>query len=165
MNSFYLEFRGYWRDQKREMLPNLPGIYCVYRSGVSCVDEVNYPLQLLYMGESETPRDEILSHEFRTQWESCLKGDEELMYTYAPIQKFRRQVYAAMIFQHRPVLNEEFNYLYPFPRTAVAVSGRTRFLKVSFIVPDELQARSRVLLFQHPGLRTRLFASKKLRSV
>src|SRR6476620_1556438 len=107
MKSFYLEFRGYWNHENLESFPNHSGIFCVYRSHYDFVNQRIQVGELLYIGESSKPRDQILDYDKRGKWESQLKGEESLAYTFAPLAGQREQAWAALVFRHKPRENHD----------------------------------------------------------
>src|SRR6185312_9198553 len=90
-DNFFLTFRGYWRGIEVDQIPNLPGIYCVYRCNYDFVGQALIPNQLLFIGEGLAARDQILDHERRVAWERHLRPGEELGFSYAPILRTRHQ--------------------------------------------------------------------------
>ena len=46
----------------------------------------------------------------------------------------RDRVEAVLIFQHKPPENEEYKNSFPFDRTTISLSGKTKFLNAHFTV-------------------------------
>lgn len=132
-----LEFKGYWRDEKRSSVPNASGVYLVYR----CVYNKNAKpkptvslKQLIYIGESEAVRDRIgEDHERRECWEGKLKTGEVLCFSYASANKAdRERAEAALIFKKKPTCNDQGKDSFSYEKTTIKSTG-----KAHEYIPDE----------------------------
>jgi len=133
--TFSIEFAGYWRDKNKEGIPAKSGIYCVY----SCVYNINEKTvtlkKLIYIGEADNVKDRIANHEKKPKWEKFLGTNEELCYSFGPIDATNRvRCEAAMIFKHKPPVNTEYVDSFPFDQTTMKLSGETGFLYTDFTV-------------------------------
>lgn len=133
--SYSLTFQGYWRERNKWGVPNESGIYCVYRCKYDPVT-TNVTLgEVIYIGESDKVRDRIAKHERQEEWGALLHAGEELCYSFAPIRTDSRvRAEAAMIFNHKPRVNDEYKYAFPFDQTTITTDGTNELLTRQFTV-------------------------------
>jgi hypothetical protein len=130
-----LTFDGYWRDANSASIPNASGIYLVY----TCTHDRQAGQvtlhKLIYIGESDRVRDRIQFHEKRAKWQRYLGPGQELCYSFAPIASPDRQrAEAALIYHHKPPVNDEYKDSFPFDDTTVISGGKCTFIEQSFTV-------------------------------
>ncbi len=135
MDPIIINFVGYWLYPDISGIPNKSGIFCVYE----CThDQPNNRLvitRLLYIGEAEYLRVRIHNHEKRDLWKSQVRPENQICYSYALVDPvIRRKIEAAMIFEHKPLLNEEFQYSFPFPTMNISSAGNIFYLHKNFTV-------------------------------
>jgi excinuclease UvrABC nuclease subunit len=137
VQNYELEVDGYWREPKKNGVPNVSGIYCVY----SCVfnktkEKSTVTLKkLIYIGESKDVRDRLSSHEKQTLWEKHLNKGEVLCYSVAKVSpNDRHRCEAALINKHTPPENTEYSDAFPFDETKITLSGKINKLNNSFTV-------------------------------
>ncbi len=133
--SFSLTFDGYWREPNISGIPKKSGVYCVY----ACTHNVQastVSLRLLiYIGEADDVSDRVANHEKRDRWRRQLKQGEELCFSFASVQASDRQrVEAALIFHHKPPVNDEYKDTFPFDTTTISTTGQNALLSASFTV-------------------------------
>jgi hypothetical protein len=132
-----LDFKGYYT--KRKSLLEGSGIYCVY----TCVDhgETVHISKLVYVGESGTVRQRVSNHELFEEWKRQRASGEVLCYSAASISptSTRQRAEAAVIFHHKPRVNDEYKHSFPFDMTTIAITGRTKLLTPSFTVPKDAE--------------------------
>lgn len=136
MQSYDIEFNGYFMEPNKDALPEKSGIYCVYR-GIHNVDKKSVTLkQLIYIGESADIKSRVGSHDRCDDWEELLEDGEVLCYSYALVPtESRVRVEAALIFKHQPPLNTEYAAAFPFDETKISIRGNpTAKLIPSFTV-------------------------------
>src|SRR5438270_449663 len=136
MRKIHLDFQGYWRDAHKTSLPNLPGIFCVYSCTYNPETRAVRPSRLLYVGQSVSVGDRLKSHERRDEWLSQLNKDEELCFTFASIISDRERAEAALIYYHKPAVNQEHKEAFPFEDTEMLLSGRIALLNASFATAE-----------------------------
>ena len=142
--TIYLEFRGYWRDVDNQAVPNEAGIYLVYTCTFNREQNTVALRRLIYVGEAAKVRDRIQGHEKRPKWKEYLRPGEELCYSFAPIDAPDRQrAEAALIFHHKPPVNDEYTNSFPFDDTTVSSSGRCAFIAPLFTVRRTVPVGSR----------------------
>lgn len=139
MDLINLSFQGYWREVNKGGIPSESGIYCVYR----CTFDGKYVniKELLYIGESFDTRDRIEGHERYYDWTRHLRTGEVLCYSFAPKSVNRERAEAALIFNHKPVVNSEYKNSFPYPDTKIKTSGSNAGIYDEFIVRDTRESR------------------------
>ncbi len=130
-----LTFDGYWRDENSAGIPNASGIYLVY----TCTRDRQAGQvtlhKLIYIGESDQVRNRIQGHEKRPKWQKHLAPGQELCYSFAPIgNPDRQRAEAALIYHHKPPVNDEYKDSFPFDDTTVISGGKCKFIEPSFTV-------------------------------
>lgn len=135
MKTINLDFKGYRLETNKNSIPSQSGIYCVY----SCTYNENKNTvsikELLYIGESEDLHRRISNHDRLDDWEKKLSSTETLCYSFALINGDDRiRAEAALIFKHKPPMNEEYLNNFPYNDTTMSLSGKTKLLTTNFIV-------------------------------
>jgi hypothetical protein len=131
-----LEFAGVF--MKSSGLPASSGVYCVY----TCVDKDEKTVtikKLVYIGESGDVRARVANHNLLESWKKHLASGEVLCFTAATVspESTRQRAEAAMIFQHKPPVNDEYTHAFPFDTTTINVSGKTTKLTTTFTVKKD----------------------------
>lgn len=128
-------FSGYWRYINRAYMPEKSGIYCVY-AGTYNKTENNVILnRLLYIGQSENINERLKDHECESEWKKELKSGEEIIFSCTKLGSYDLDRFeAAMIYKHKPPVNIEYKYNFPFDETTVYTSGENALLYSSFTV-------------------------------
>lgn len=133
--TFNISFKGYYRESKKEKIPNKSGIYCVYRCIYNKEDKNISIKELIYIGESSDVQARIKDHEHQEDWDAYLENGEELCYSFGEItSQYRERCEAAMIFQHEPPVNIEYIDNFPFDKTTLDLTGETAKLIQTFSV-------------------------------
>ena len=126
-----LEFDGFWRWVNVGDVPNGSGIYCVY----TCTNSQHFSLSNpIYIGESQRVHDRIVNHDRMSDWKRMLGIGQELCFSFAPISSEgeRKIAEAALIYFHKPPLNEEYKNEFPFGPTDIKTSGKRNGLTSEF---------------------------------
>ncbi len=141
MKSLSLTFDGYWRESAAQSIPAQSGIYCVYGGTYNSNNDTVTLNRLIYIGESGDVRGRIACHEKIPAWRRYLKPGEILIYSFAPIYTDRVCAEAAMIFHHKPPVNDEYsdNCL---DDVTMSLSGKIALLTAYFIVRQTVKAYS-----------------------
>lgn len=135
MKNINLSFDGYWREVNKGGLPRQSGVYCVYACTYNAIAQTVSISKLLYIGESTNVHDRIANHERLNDWKKKLDTNETLCYSFAPISDNDRvRAEAALIFKHKPPMNDEYVNRFPFDDTHMSLSGKTALLTTNFIV-------------------------------
>lgn len=132
MKKILLNFNGYWTEKTLISFPPSSGIYCVYR-GIETNEKLKIR-ELLYIGESNNVRNQLMLPKRKAKWEQYLQTEEILIFSLADLHSDRSLAQAALIHHHRPPENSEFHHAYPHPDTWVQLRGATRCLDQSFFV-------------------------------
>lgn len=134
--TYTLEFRGYLRDEKSGSLPTYGGIYVVYACRHNKPQNTVRLREVIYIGEADDIRARVQGHEKRPQWKQRLRRGEELAYSRARYgSSDRERAEAALIYRHKPPVNDEYISSFPYQTTTVSLSGRTALLDRHFTVP------------------------------
>lgn len=134
MDVIKLEFSGYFIS--KDQLPQISGIYTVYRGIYNKLADTVSLKEMLYIGESADIWGRVTSHNKEDAWKRRLKDGEILIFSYAPITIGRERAEAALIFKHKPPLNTLCVDNFAFKSLKVDVSGKAKFLLSSFSVFD-----------------------------
>jgi hypothetical protein len=130
-----IEFDGYWRDEKKGSIPAQSGIYCVYECTHNVKEKTVSIHKLIYIGEAENVRSRIADHEKRTDWLTHVRKGNELCFSFGGVSGANRErSEAAMVFKHKPPENTEYVDSFPFDKTTMSLSGKTRLLTTNFTV-------------------------------
>lgn len=133
--TFTNSIDGYWRDINKSGLPSHSGVYfvysCIYNSNTNSVDIK----KLLYIGESINVNNRVSNHEKYEDWKSYLNNGEELCFSTCPVESYyRERVEAAYIYKHKPPVNTEYIYDFPFDNSTIISTGKTSSLNPHFTV-------------------------------
>lgn len=135
VQTFTIEFKGYRRDKDKSGIPAQSGIYCVYECKYNDSKDTVSLLKLIYIGESKDVSKRIQNHEKHKDWLKYVGPGNELCYSYGAIgSTYRERAEAAMIFKHKPPVNDEYKDSFPFDKTTMSLSGKTALLSSSFTV-------------------------------
>lgn len=133
--TFEVEFDGYWREQDIEGIPNGSGAYCVYECTYNKDKDAVSIHKLIYIGEAADVRDRIQNHEKWHDWKKHVREDNELCFSYGHVEsEYRERVEAALVFRHKPPENTEYTDTFPFDKTTIILSGKTKLLNTYFTV-------------------------------
>ena len=138
MKEITLEFKGLKLDSNKAYLEDDSGIYCVYICAYNSIEKVYIIKKLLYIGEADSIRERLKSHEKHQTWENNLINGEQLGYTRALISgddKLRAE--AALIFHHKPPVNTDHKDHFGYPDTKMILKGNTGSLDKVFTVYDD----------------------------
>ena len=135
MKKINLDFDGYWREINKNSIPSKSGVYCVYSCVYNSSNKTVSIKKLLYIGESENVHDRIANHDRLEDWKKELSDNETLCYSFGPIGTGDRvRAEAAMIFKHKPPMNEEYTNNFPYEDTEMVLTGKTKLLNTNFVV-------------------------------
>lgn len=133
--TFGLKFDGYWREENILGIPSNSGVYCVYECRYNPQKDTVSILELIYIGEAGDVNDRIKNHKKWKDWEEYVGEGNELCFSFTYVESAHRdRVEAALIFEHKPPVNEEYKYSFPFDTTSIKASGKTALLNSNFTV-------------------------------
>ena len=133
--TFNVTINGYRRDEDKNGLPKVSGVYFVYVAKYNTKEDNVTLISLLYIGESDDINNRIANHERYNDWKKKVNSGDELVFSYSSIpgdDRFR--VEAAYIFERKPPLNVEYKNNFPFDQTKITSSGKTALLTIDFTV-------------------------------
>lgn len=117
MNTYVINFKGYWLDSNRNNIPAVSGIYMVYRGIYNSVNNKVKLNEILYIGQANNLQERHKNHDKRELFlKECNKSlNETLCYAIAEVsQKDLDIVENALIYIQKPKLNdknkESFNF-------------------------------------------------------
>ena len=129
-----LNFNGYYKYDDRDSAINSSGIYCIYSGTDTGKNTVSLD-ELIYIGESEDVRQRLQNHEKLDEWKKRLKLAQSLYFTCVKVDSYyRERIEAALIYRHKPPVNIEYKYSFPYDTTSVTTSGANYALESSFTV-------------------------------
>lgn len=133
--KFEIEFEGYWRECAISGIPSESGVYCAYECTHN-VSEKNVSLhRLLYIGEADDVKDRVAKHEKWGQWKHETGEGNELCFSFARVGVlYRNRIEAALIFKHKPPVNDEYKWSFPFDETTLSLTGKNARLLTDFTV-------------------------------
>lgn len=130
-----INFEGYWRDVNKGGIPAKSGVYCVYECHYDEGGKTVSLKTLIYIGEAEDVKKRIENHEKRDKWLKYVNSGNELCFSFGAVNITDRQrAEAAMIFKHKPPVNDEYKNSFPFDKTTISLSGKTALLITNFTV-------------------------------
>jgi hypothetical protein len=133
--EFELDFDGYWQEHNFRGIPSKSGVYCVYGCSYNARTHSITVCKLIYIGEAGNACERIMDHEKKERWRKQVRQNDELCFSFAYTpQQYRKRIEAALIFKHKPPVNEEYKWSFPFDNTTLSLSGRTAYLAVHFTV-------------------------------
>jgi len=133
--SYNLNFKGYWRESHIDSIPFDSGIYCVYTCSFNEKTKTVIINKLIYVGEADDVNQRIKNHEKWPGWRKALGFGEELCFSFAHFEStYRERVEAALIFKHKPTLNDDYKDSFPFDKSTILISGATELLFQIFTV-------------------------------
>ncbi len=137
MKKIDVTFDGYWREKNIGSIPKKSGIYVVYE-GVYVPEKATVSLKkIIYIGESTNANERIKGHEKWAAWERNCQSGRILIFSFAPINGGDRVIgEAALIYKHKPPVNEEYKYSFPYENTTMSLSGETALLNTYFTVQN-----------------------------
>lgn len=133
--EFEIKFEGYWREPNITDIPSKSGVYCVYECTHNASKSTVTIHKLVYIGEAENVGDRVADHEKWDDWSKEVRKGNQLCFSYAYVESYyRTRIEAALIFKHKPPLNDDYKYSFPFDRTTISASGKTALLSTYFTV-------------------------------
>ena len=137
--SYTLNFKGYWRESHIASIPFEGGIYCVYACSFNEKTKTVIINKLIYVGEADDVNQRIKNHEKWHNWRKELDFEEELCFSYAHLESANREhVEAALIFKHKPPINDDYKDSFPFDKSIILISGATELLFQIYTIEKSL---------------------------
>lgn len=132
MKKYNIFFDGYWRDVKKNKLPECEGIYLVYRCIYNEIKKNVTLKELIYIGQTDNIHDRIINHERYEDFIKELKYNEQLCYSYTPIKvaEDRDVIENALIFMQKTRLNDKLKDKYIYSDAIFIFEGKCTLLNV-----------------------------------
>lgn len=135
MHIYNIMFKGYRTKPDIDWIPSWSGVYCVYECTRNISEKTVTLHRLIYIGEAEDVKDRIANHEKWNEWKQYVETENELCFSVAYVESANRdRVEAALIFKHKPPVNDEYKDSFPFDRTTIFMVGETALLDTYFTV-------------------------------
>jgi hypothetical protein len=134
IQSFSLNFDGYWKEDDIAGIPKESGVFCVYTSYYHPQEMTESIRALIYIGEGNDVNGRITSHEKWPDWRRQLRPSEKICFNFAPVRPSSdlERVAAALVFQHKPPENSEGKDSFRFDDTTISVEGKSKLLQSNF---------------------------------
>ena len=130
MKKYNLIFKGYWRDINRAGLPNISGIYLVYKCVYNKKTNTVKLLDLIYIGQAENIHDCISQDEKQNIFLKECKDGETLCYSAAEVEKEDLDIVKnALIFAQQPKLNKIYEDKFNYRAAEFHLEGRCKLMK------------------------------------
>ena len=127
--TIVIHINGYWRDQRQACLAEYSGIFFVYEASYNAADQTVDLLKLIYIGEAENIKAEVISPENRFSWMTYLAPGHELCYACAGVdQPVRERAWAAYILTHKPPANTRSQEVFHYDNTTLVSTGKTALI-------------------------------------
>lgn len=140
--TIQLDFDGYWWEPNANSLPSSAGVYCVY----TCTYNANVKpkptvsiAKLVYIGEAGVIRERVTNHELWPTWRKQCTSGQVICFSASLVspETTRQRAEAALIFKHKPPVNDEHTHSFPFDTTTINASGKNASLAASFRVKKD----------------------------
>ncbi len=130
MDTYKVDFQGYWRDINKKGIPSYSGIYIVYRSVYNEDKNVVGLKEIIYIGQAKDVCARIATHDKRQEFENYITAPEELCYACTEVKEPDLDIVEkALIFAQKPELNEQYKDKYNGESAIFQVNGSCALLK------------------------------------
>lgn len=130
MQNIKLSFKGYWREERREFIPHLTGVYLVYRCVHDPIGNTVSLRDLIYIGQSTDVNVRIDQHCNEQDFNSVLRGEETLCFSVAEVSSGDLDlVENALIYAQQPNLNTQGKGSYNYQEASFLIEGRCSLLR------------------------------------
>jgi len=130
MQTYSIQFEGYWLEKNKAGIPAKSGVYMVYRSKYNEVSDTVALLEIIYIGQSSDVNSRVANHDRLSDFQQTLNLGETLSYAFAPVLSQDLDVVEkALIIAQKPRLNEQIQSSIDFGDKQFQVSGRCALLK------------------------------------
>lgn len=130
MKYYALNFNGYWREEKIAGIPEVTGVYMVYRCVYNVATKTVTLRELLYIGKALNVNRRIAEHSASGDFREELRQGEQFCYSVAEVGKSDYSlVENALIFAQQPRLNIQGRESFNYPDSSFNIGGRCALLK------------------------------------
>jgi len=132
--KFILKSKGYYSLKIPQIIDEVPGIYCIFDCNCDSTAKCT-PRSLLYIGKADNIQQRIANHERKSDWDKACKSGRPCLALAVIKDKTEREICeAAMIFKHKPRLNEKYATECPYHEITIQITGCTECLCTHFSV-------------------------------
>ena len=128
-----LKFDGYWTEAEISGIPKQSGVFVVY----ACTkdgQETSFLKKVIYIGESENVNERIAKHKKWPLWRKHC-GANQICFSFADVSnRDRKRSEVALIYKHKPPVNDGYIVIFPFDETTMELSGKIGLLIRRFTV-------------------------------
>lgn len=140
MKKFNLHFEGSILDEMRSSLPTYSGVYLVYCGTLSEDHKCLRCRAIIYIGQAMDIRLRHSDHDRRKDFLAQLRPGEVLFYSYAKVDmSLLDRIESALIYHHKPLLNEKGKESYLYPDTEIDSDGQCALLDKQIIVKTTME--------------------------
>lgn len=131
--SLTIKFSGYWSEYNRGLMPQRPGVFCVYRAYFDDLAKTTTMRELLHVGAAPDVHACLADHAQIPHWRACLGPTDSLSFSFGSVAlPDLAACELALVMQHRPRCNTEVPAVYPFGRVSLRLTHRTPLLNTRF---------------------------------
>ena len=129
-----LYFDGYWMEPEISEVPKQSGIFVVYACAKDAQEAAFVLKKVIYIGESENVNQRIAKYKEWPFWKNHC-GAHQICFSFAHVaDQYRKRSEAALIYKHKPPVNERYIVTYPFDETSINLSGKIGLLSRNYTV-------------------------------
>lgn len=136
-----VHIEGFWPAKARTSLPDIPGIYFVFRCVFGPSAKAVEVKELLYIGKAEDQsiRERVSNHEKNNLFAAACKTGEDIGYAYAEVDPQNLDLIEnALVFAEQPPLNNELKDRFNHGEAFIRTSGyNLEFKHKYFFVKDD----------------------------
>ena len=129
-----LTFDGYWTKPEISGIPKQSGVFVVYECTKEEREKSFSLNKVLYIGESQNVSEGIAKHKKWPLWRKHC-GANQICFSFAHVSNpDRKRSEGALIYKHKPPVNDGYIVKFPFDQTTMKLSGKIALLTRSFTV-------------------------------
>ena len=145
--TIIIHIKGYWRNQDKLCLPVHAGLFFVYEANYNSTDNTVDLLKLIYIGEADNIKSQILHRERDSNWMEHVAAGHELCFACATIDNhYRERARAAYILTHNPPANSNSAEVFQFDTTTIVSNGNTALINPVITARKNKPAADEILL-------------------
>ena len=138
MLKIKLNFRGYWREINKTGIPNVKGVYLVYRCLYNSANDTVSLKELVYIGQSHDVNNRIAEHSANKDFDGVLQNEETLCYSVAEVSSNLDLIENALIFMQKPRCNKKLTDTYSYEDASFDLGGRCSLVRYnSFTITNK----------------------------
>lgn len=140
MKNIKLTFKGYWRAEKSEFIPEKAGVYLVYKCTYYPSSDTVSLSDLIYIGKSNNVNRRVQEHLQANDLIESIQSGETLCFSFAEVPEGELElVENALIFAQQPKYNHKGKESYLYEDAGFSIEGRCSLLRyTSFTITSPL---------------------------